>query len=109
MAGRPRTGELLQAAGLIDDAQLAAALDEQVRTGERLGQVLIRQGALTELQLTQILANQLSVAWVSLEHVEFSAELLRRVPVELAERYNLIPIRSRVGEQGQPILYVAMD
>src|SRR5256885_16692608 len=109
MAEWQRTGELLKAAGLIDDTQLAHALDEQQRTGGRLGEVLVRQGRVTELQLTQILANQLSVAWVSLEHVEFTPELLSAVPRELAERYNLVPVRFRLGEQGQKILYVAMD
>jgi len=104
-----RIGELLKAAGLIADAQLERALEEQARSGARIGEVLVGLGFLNELQLTQILSNQLSVAWVSLAHVELTDELLILVPVEVAEQHTLIPVHFRVGDQKQKILYVAMD
>lgn len=104
-----RLGELLKAAGLITDEQLAITLQAQQRDGIRLGQALVARGLVTELQITQILSNQLSVAWVSLPRVDFSDELLILVPVELAEQYTLIPVHFRIGEQKQKILYVAMD
>jgi type IV pilus assembly protein PilB len=103
-----RIGELLKAAGLISEAQLTLALEEQTRAGGRIGEVLVRQGVVSELQLIQILSNQLSVAWVSLGHVDFSEELLILVPAELAEQHTLIPVHFRLGEQRQKILYVAM-
>jgi type IV pilus assembly protein PilB len=104
-----RIGELLRAAGLISEEQLAGALREQDNGGGRLGEVLVRRGVLNELQLTQILSNQLSVAWVSLRHVDLTDELLVLVPVDVAERHTLIPVHFRLGEQKQKILYVAMD
>jgi type IV pilus assembly protein PilB len=104
-----RLGELLKAAGLLSDEQLAEALLEQQRTGTRLGQLLVASGMVNELQVTQILSNQLSVAWVSLSRVEFSEQLLMLVPVAVAEQYTLIPVHFRIGEQKQKILYVAMD
>ena len=104
-----RIGELLKAAGLITDAQLGEALAEQARDGARIGEVLVRRHVLTEIQLTQILSNQLSVAWVSLAHVELTDELLILVPVDVAEQHTLIPVHFRLGENKQKILYVAMD
>jgi type IV pilus assembly protein PilB len=104
-----RIGELLKAAGLITDEQLAEALQEQQRKRGRLGELLISRGLVSEIQVTQILSNQLSVAWVSLPRVDFSNELLVLVPVEIAEQYTLIPVHFRLGEQKQKILYVAMD
>jgi type IV pilus assembly protein PilB len=104
-----RIGELLKAAGLITDEQLADALEEQQLKRGRLGELLISRGLVTEIQVTQILSNQLSVAWVSLPRVDFSNELLVLVPVEVAEQYTLIPVHFRLGEQKQKILYVAMD
>jgi hypothetical protein len=109
MSQGKRIGELLKAAGLIADAQLERALQEQSRSGARLGEVLVGLGFLSELQLTQILSNQLSVAWVSLSHVELTDELLSLVPVEVAEQHTLIPVHFRIGDQKQKILYVAMD
>jgi type IV pilus assembly protein PilB len=104
-----RIGDLLQGAHLITDAQLAAALAAQREAGGRIGEILVQQGVVTELQLSQILSNQLSVAWVSLAHVEFTEELLMLVPLEVAERHTLIPVHFRLGEQRKKILYVAMD
>jgi type IV pilus assembly protein PilB len=109
MSQGKRIGELLKAAKLIADDQLERALEEQARSGARIGEVLVALGFLSEIQLTQILSNQLSVAWVSLEHVELTDELLILVPVEVAEQHTLIPVHFRVGDQKQKILYVAMD
>jgi type IV pilus assembly protein PilB len=104
-----RIGDLLRAAGLVTDAQLAEALQTQARTGARLGEVLVTMGVVGELQITQILSKQLSVAWVSLPHVDFTDELLMLVPAEVAEQHVLIPVHFRIAEQKKKVLYVAMD
>ncbi len=104
-----RIGELLVAAGLITPPQLEQALEEQTQSGGRLGEILVRRAFVTEGALTQILSNQLSVAWVSLTHVEFRRELLSLIPAELALELTLIPVLFRVGERKEKILYVAVD
>src|SRR5687768_14994130 len=109
MSQSRRLGELLRAAALVSDEQLAFALEEQARGSGRLGEILVRQGIVSELQLIQVLSNQLSVAWVSLPHVDFTEELLMLVPPELAEQYTLLPVHFRMGKQKEKILYVAMD
>ena len=103
-----RIGELLKVAGLISEPQLQTALDEQASTGARLGRILVARGAVTELQLTQVLSNQLSVAWVSLPHVDLTDELLLLVPYAVAAKWELVPVHFRVGEERQKILYVAI-
>jgi hypothetical protein len=55
---RQPIGELLLTAGRIDRAQLDEALEEQHRSGEKLGQVLIRNEWLTEPELSAVLAFQ---------------------------------------------------
>jgi type IV pilus assembly protein PilB len=109
MSQNRRLGELLKAAALVSDEQLSLALEEQGRGSGRLGEILVRQGVVSELQLIQVLSNQLSVAWVSLPHVDFTEELLMLVPVNLAEQHTLIPVHFRIGKQKEKILYVAMD
>jgi len=104
-----RIGELLRAAGLVTEAQLDAALSEQSRTRRLLGEILIAHGVLSERELTQVLSNQLSVAWVSLAHVDLTDELMTLVPKDLAHKHDLIPVHFRIGEQGQRILYVAIS
>jgi type IV pilus assembly protein PilB len=75
----------------------------------RLGQLLIDARVLTSEQLEEVLSQQLSVPWVSLYHIDFSSDLLRRVPRDVAEKYCLVPIYIRpVRGQGET-LYVAME
>jgi len=106
---RVRLGELLVRAGLITARQLDEALAEQRRVGKRLGSVLVELGLVSETQVTQILSQQLSVPWVSLHHIDFSRELLDLVPVDLVERFCLVPIYVRRVRGLGDALYVAMD
>lgn len=106
---RVRIGEMLVGSGLLKREDLERALTAQKASGARLGHVLVELGLVTEIQLTQMLSNQLSVPWVSLYHVEFSRELLNLVPAATAEEFCLIPVYVReVRGQGRT-LFVAMD
>ncbi|MGH9282477.1 MAG: GspE/PulE family protein, partial [Acidimicrobiales bacterium] len=89
---RPRLGELLQEAGLITDVQLQAALDEQVGTGARLGQVLLSQGSVTESQLLQVLAGHFGLRWVDLEDQVPDVAVGRLVRESFARRHLVLPI-----------------
>src|SRR5450631_2220221 len=106
---RVRLGELLVRAGLISADQLEEALTEQRRVGKRLGSLLVESGLVSETQVTQILSQQLSVPWVSLHHIDFSRDLLNLVPLDLVERYCLIPIYVRRVRGLGDALYIAMD
>jgi type IV pilus assembly protein PilB len=106
---RVRLGELLVRAGLITARQLDEALAEQRRVGKRLGSLLVELGLVSETQVTQILSQQLSVPWVSLHHIDFSRELLELVPIDLVERFCLVPIYVRRVRGLGDALYVAMD
>lgn len=106
---RLKIGEMLLSAGMLKAPQLEDALRAQTAEGKRLGEILVARGYVSEVQLTQMLSNQLSVPWVSLYHVDFSRHLLNFVPRELAEMHCLVPVYLRnVRKQGDT-LYVAMD
>lgn len=100
---------MLVAAGLISEKQLSDALASQKESGRKLGAELVALGILTEVQMTQILSNQLSVPWVSLYHVEFSRELLNLVPAQVAESCGAIPVYVRKVRREGDTLFVAMD
>lgn len=109
MESRLRLGELLVCAGLVAQEDLDRVLAVQSAEGRRLGSLLVTHGLLTETQVTQILSQQLSVPWVSLQHVSFSADLLGFVPAAVAQRYTLIPIYVRRLRGKGDVLYIAMD
>ena len=100
---------MLVTAGLVTEEQVAEALARQKKTGQRLGETLVAMGTVSEAQMTQVLSNQLSIPWVNLYHVDFSRELLERVPAELAEQYRMIPVYVRNVRRQGDTLYVAMD
>lgn len=105
---RQRIGELLISAGVLTEEQLAEALTKPRTEGERIGDVLVRLQFVTETQLTQTLSQQLSVPWVSLYHVEFSRQLLNLVPEDLAELHCLVPVFVRKTKKEGEVLFVAM-
>jgi type IV pilus assembly protein PilB len=106
---RLRLGDMLVRAGLVTDAQVSEALARQKQTGQRLGETLVAMGLVTEAQMTQMLSNQLSIPWVNLYHVDFSRELLARVPAEVAEQYRLVPVYVRQVRRQGDTLFVAME
>lgn len=53
-----KLGQMLLNLGIITLENIKAALIEQEETGERLGPVLIRQGACSEAQVYRVLASQ---------------------------------------------------
>jgi hypothetical protein len=78
-----RLGDLLVRASVIDAEQLAFALREQRRSGERLGSTLVRLGLLTEDLVVLALSRQLNLPRASLAHIEPD-----RVPPWLRERVD---------------------
>lgn len=104
-----RIGELLVEAAVLSQSQLEQALFAQRKDGRKLGQLLIELGLVSEVALTQTLSRQLSVAWVSLYHVDFSRSLLNLVTKEIAEQYCLVPVFVKHVRHEGNTLYVAMD
>jgi type IV pilus assembly protein PilB len=106
---RLRLGQLLVDARVLTTEQLEEVLALQKTDGRKLGVLLVESGLVTEILLTQVLSQQLSVPWVSLNHIDFSRELLGLVPVEVAEKYCLVPIYVRAVRGQGDTLYVAME
>ena len=102
-AQRGRIGDLLVRAGLINPAQVEAALERQRVAGTSLGEILLAQGALSEAELAAALSYQLDTPLVDLGAEASERAALRVVPQETAEKLNLIPLREDNG-----VLFVAM-
>jgi hypothetical protein len=96
-APRKRLGEMLLEAGVIDAAQLQAALGHQRRWGGRLGQALVDLKVVTEAQIVDTLSRKLGYEPVHLASVEYGPALelaLRLVPHAFAERHLLLPFSA---------------
>lgn len=91
---RKRLGDLLIESGLLSQEQLEKALSVQMKTGERLGKVLINLGYITEDSMIEVLEFQLGVPHVDLATMVLNREVASTIPVSLAERYQVIPIKK---------------
>jgi hypothetical protein len=89
---RPRLGESLVASGVITRDQLVTALRDQSSWGGRLGQNLVDQGIIDEGTLAAALGRQLHVPLVDLERNPPPDEVVRLVPVLIAERYGVVAV-----------------
>jgi type IV pilus assembly protein PilB len=108
MREKPKIGELLVRAGAIDEIQLRSALAEQRQWGRPLGMTLVRMGFLDEDTLVHTLANQLKLPVVKLSGKRVNREVLDLVPLDLAEKHRCLPLLLN-DEGGKRVLYLGME
>ena len=103
---RKRIGELLIKEGAISEAQLQQALLEQKRWGGRLGHVLIEMGFVDEEALASVLSRQLGLPRANLDAWVPSPEALNKISVDLCEKYEVFPIEVHLERR---LLELAMS
>ncbi len=91
-----RLGEMLINEGLITEEQLQQALDHQSRNGGRLGSILVRLKIVNEEEITELLSNQFGVPSINLANFEIEDSVLKLIPADVSRKYLLLPI-SRTG------------
>ncbi len=90
-------GDLLVREGLITEEQLRRALSEQRTNGGRLGYTLVALGIVSETDLTRVLARKYRVKAVDLSRIdEIDRRVIKLVKPEIAVRHLVLPLR-RVG------------
>ena len=90
-------GTILNQKGLIDDAQLSDAIEEQKRTGERLDRVLVRMGFIGDAEVLKAIGTHFEMPIVDLETIEVDDETLRTLPSKLVFKQRCVPIGRANG------------
>ena len=85
-------GERLIEAGLVTKDQLELGLREQKRTGERIGEILINLGFVTQELVSSVLASEAGVTFVQLDNSLIDPAAVKCVSEAMARRYKIIPI-----------------
>jgi hypothetical protein len=96
-AGRVPLGRLLVAQGLLTEAQVDDALFEGSQTGERLGEIVVRRGLLSEEEIARVLAEQWNLSYVDRASIWFDGDALARLSREDAQRLEAMPTRVQDG------------
>lgn len=103
MSTKPKLGDLLVEANLIDEVQLKIALEEQKRWGTKFGSTLLALHFVDENVLTAFLSRQLDMPCVSLNSLEIPSRVLKSFTRLQALQFHAVPVRLQEGT-----LHVAM-
>jgi type IV pilus assembly protein PilB len=92
-AKAPRIGDLLLKEGLVTQDQLTKALAEQRHNGTRVGYNLVKLGFVKETDLTRMLARQHKMPAVDLTKFQVDPRIAKLIPAELALKHNVLPLK----------------
>jgi type IV pilus assembly protein PilB len=89
---KKRIGEMLVAGGLIKEEQLTRALEEQVKRGGKVGEILVDLGYINEHNLATFLARQLHLPYIEIEKQLVDPDCIRMISADMARRITAIPL-----------------
>jgi len=83
-----------------EDLNKALSIQRMDHTHKKLGEILIEEGFVSEEDIAELIAKQLNLGEVlSLDNIKLDfISILKKVPVQILEKYNAIPIIERTSE-----------
>jgi len=93
--GKVRLGDLLVEQKLISQDQLTFGLEQQKRSGRKLGRVLVDNAFVSEEHISEALARQLNIPYINLKYYNINTEKVRLLPESQARRFRAIVLEER--------------
>ncbi|MBD3296904.1 MAG: type II secretion system protein GspE, partial [Candidatus Omnitrophica bacterium] len=94
---KERLGEILVKSGTISEKHLQRALEFQKSEGGLLGEILIKLGYVNERNIVEALTEQYGFPYLPLKNVDINNEAIKLVPENVARQYKLMPV-DLIGE-----------
>lgn len=86
-------GKMLVKAGKITEEQLQQALEMQKRGDGKLGEILVRLGAVPdENVISEFIGKQLNIGALRLTDIELNPEIVKLIPPDIAKKFNVIAV-----------------
>ncbi|MBE9529615.1 MAG: Flp pilus assembly complex ATPase component TadA, partial [Proteobacteria bacterium] len=101
--GSKKIGNILLESGYITEDQLATAVSEHLKTGNRLGETLIENGYITETDMARTLSVQLGIPYTDFDTTVVDPAAIELVSEKLAVKHRALPVSIERG-----VLTVAM-
>lgn len=101
---RARLGDVLVRSGAITKELLDVALLKQKKSGLRLGEELVKNNFITEKVMRQVLCTQLNIPYVNLDDITIDSSLVRIINRNYAQRNQVVPV-AKIGDT----MTLAMD
>ncbi|MFA5388947.1 MAG: type II secretion system ATPase GspE [Candidatus Omnitrophota bacterium] len=96
--------EIVKNIGLLDDNKIAAALEEQLKTKEKLVKILVKSGFVASETVGNTLIPQIGILPVVIKAGEIDPKMTETVPSRLAAGHRVIPLKIEAGT-----LFLATD
>ena len=90
-----RLGEILVQQDLISADDLEKSLEEQKRTGRKLGRIFVDKGYVTETQISEALARQLKIPFIDIQQFNTKLDLINKLPEAQARRFRCAVLEDR--------------
>lgn len=90
-----RLGEILVRQNFMTQAELEQALEEQRKTGRRLGRVIAEKGYANERQIAEAVASQLNIPFLDLGQYELDVKQVQKLPEVQSRRFRAILLEER--------------
>ncbi len=87
-----KIGESLLQENYINSSQLEEALEEQKMTGEKIGEILIKKGWVSQGVVNRFLATQMGVSTFELASYIIENKVIELIPEDISRKYKLIPV-----------------
>ena len=92
-----RLGDMLVQQNLITGEQLKLGLEQQKRSGRKLGRILVDSGYVTEEGISRGLARQLGADFVDLKTFKLQPDLIKLLPEAQARRHRALVLNEDAG------------
>jgi len=92
--GQKKIGEILIEEGLITQEQLSICLEEQLRSKEFLGKILLKNNFISEKSLMTTLSTQFGMPCISLRKNPLNWELMQAFSPSFVLDYRCVPIKK---------------
>ena len=86
-------GQILVAAGALNEEYLTDLLEMQQQDERRLGELALARGFIEEADLARALAEQFQLEFLELQDFVPDADLLESLPADFASRFRAIPLQ----------------
>ena len=106
---RTPIGQILVEQGRIDELQLRSALSHQRQWGGKVGEALVCLGFVTEQVMLSAVARQLGVPFLTLGDRRVPPAILRLVPERLIRQRRLLPIAVLSGTRRGHLVVATAD
>ncbi len=87
----------LEEAGYISDDMLKKIQQDNKEAGQRIDEVLVDEGFVSEDDVLNALANQMGMEVIDLSEIEVDTEALKQVPPKVAKQFRVFPVNYEDG------------